>query len=303
MHFSRSRYHNNTSTAESSVWPGFVDAFSALLAVIVFVLLIFVLLNESSQVALSARDKDIQNLTKRVNSLLIALNLSDNDRVKLEQQLASLTTEHEQLIEKNQLLNTKLITASQDITSLKALNEDAIRAKDLEIATINAKLNQALEEKLKTLANYRSVFLGKLRKVLADKQNIKIEGDRFIFQSEVLFPLGSSTMEEQGTKQIKQLAQTLKEIMPQIPQDINWVLRVDGHTDSLAIKESSNFQDNWELSTERSLSVVRELIREGIPASRLVATGFGEHQPITNNRFDDASLRKNRRIEFKLTTK
>jgi chemotaxis protein MotB len=110
-------------------------------------------------------------------------------------------------------------------------------------------------------------------------------------------------MEEQGTKQIKQLAQTLKEIMPQIPQDINWVLRVDGHTDSLAIKESSNFQDNWELSTERSLSVVRELIREGIPASRLVATGFGEHQPITNNRFDDASLRKNRRIEFKLTTK
>jgi chemotaxis protein MotB len=168
----------------------------------------------------------------------------------------------------------------------------------VQIADLGKRLNAALANKVEELARYRSEFFGRLRQVLGDRPGIRIEGDRFVFQSELLFASGSADLGEQGQQQLGQLARSLVEVTKQIPSDINWVLRIDGHTDKVPIK-SILYPSNWELSTERAVSVVKYLASQGIPEERLAAAGFGEFQPVDKGD-DAAALAKNRRIEIRL---
>jgi chemotaxis protein MotB len=168
----------------------------------------------------------------------------------------------------------------------------------VKIANLGQRLNTALASKVQELAGYRSEFFGRLRKVLGNRQGIQIVGDRFVFQSEVLFASGSDELAPAGRLQMAKLGETLKEISAGIPSDINWVLRVDGHTDRIPIK-TLQFPSNWELSAARAISVVKFLVSQGIPANRFAATGFGEFQPL-DARNDEFAFRRNRRIELKL---
>lgn len=185
------------------------------------------------------------------------------------------------------------------LTQALDISEKTAEEQKVQIANLGKRLNAALASKVQQLSRYRSEFFGRLRDVLGGQRGIRIVGDRFVFQSEVLFTTGSAELGGAGQDQISQLAKTLKEISGRIPQNIDWVLRIDGHTDRVPIS-TPQFPSNWELSTARAISVVKFLIDAGIPANRLAATGFGEFQPI-DARDDEIAYRRNRRIEFKLT--
>ncbi len=173
------------------------------------------------------------------------------------------------------------------------------RDKDAQIANLGAKLNAALAAKVEELQRYRSEFFGKLRDVLASRPGVTIVGDRFVFQSEVLFPAGSADMTASGQDQIRTIARTIKDIAAKIPPGVNWILRVDGHADKQPITRG-NFTSNWELSAARAITVVKLLIAEGVPAGHLAATGFGDNQPLDPAGTPEAYAR-NRRIELRLT--
>ena len=187
----------------------------------------------------------------------------------------------------------------QRIGALLEASEAKTTKQQVQIADLGRRLNLALAARVEELSKYRSEFFGRLREVLGDHPGIRIVGDRFVFQSEVLFASGSAELNPKGEAQIAQLATTLTEIGKKIPKDINWILRVDGHTDRVPIQTAA-FPSNWELSTARAISVVKFLANHGVPADRLAATGFGEHQPL-DPRQDEAGYSRNRRIELKLT--
>ncbi len=200
------------------------------------------------------------------------------------------------------LLNRQILALRQQLAQLsEALEASEAKNKEQEvqIADLGRRLNVALATKVQELARYRSEFFGRLRQVLGDRQDIRVVGDRFVFQSEILFESASAELGDGGKVQMRRLAKTLAEISAEIPDEIDWVLRVDGHTDIRPIS-TAEFPSNWELSTARAISVVQYLIDEGIPARRLAATGFGQYQPIDDGR-DEIALRRNRRIELKLT--
>ena len=184
-----------------------------------------------------------------------------------------------------------------------ALDESEKKNKDNEnkIGKLDARLAKALAGKVEEMARYRSEFFGRLRRVLGERRDIRIVGDRFVFQSEVLFGSGEAVLGEGGMGQLEQFARTLGQVAATIPSEIDWVLRVDGHTDRIPI-HNEQFASNWELSTARAVSVVKFLIDSGIPAQRLVAAGFGQFHPL-DSRNDEIGYRRNRRIEFKLTQK
>ena len=188
---------------------------------------------------------------------------------------------------------------------LAALNEalEASESKNKEqktqIVNLGKRLNAALATRVQELARYRSEFFGRLRKTLGNRADIRIVGDRFVFQSEVLFESGAADLNQAGSQQLGLLGTTLRKISKEIPKDLDWVLRVDGHTDERPIS-TTQFPSNWELSSARSTSVVKYLINQGISPNRLVAAGFGQHQPIDIGS-DEIAYRRNRRIEFKLT--
>jgi chemotaxis protein MotB len=198
------------------------------------------------------------------------------------------------------LVNRQIAALREQIARLNQALE-ASEAKDKEsqaqIADLGRRLNVALASKVQELARYRSEFFGRLRETLGERPDIRIVGDRFVFQSEVLFASGSAQVGDPGKAQLGRLAATLKELAARIPPEINWVLRVDGHTDRVPIA-TAQFPSNWELSTARALSVVRFLQGEGISPERLAATGFGEYQPL-DPRDDEIGRRRNRRIELK----
>ncbi|MCE2491434.1 MAG: peptidoglycan -binding protein [Alphaproteobacteria bacterium] len=200
------------------------------------------------------------------------------------------------------LLNQQLSAVRQQLVRLNAALE-AAEAKDEEqeavIADLGKRLNVALAQKVEELSRYRSEFFGRLREVLGDRRDIRVVGDRFVFQSEVLFASGSAEIGISGQQQLAHLARTLMEIAKSIPPEISWVLRVDGHTDVIPIS-TPRFPSNWELSTARAVSVVKFLVDQGIPPARLAAAGFGEFQPL-DARADEIGHRRNRRIELKLT--
>lgn len=203
-----------------------------------------------------------------------------------------------------ELLNQQLAALRRQIASLEeALEASEARDKQsqTQIADLGRRLNIALAKKVQELARYRSDFFGRLRQILGDREDVRIEGDRFVFQAEVLFPTGSDIMNPEGSAQIDKLATAIVQLEKEIPSEINWVIRVDGHTDVRPIA-SPEFPSNWELSSARAISVVQQLIHQGVPPSRLVAAGFGEFQPIDAGDTEEA-YRRNRRIELKLTEK
>ena len=385
-------------------WPGYVDALSTLLMVIIFVLLVFVLAQGFLSVALSGRDKALDQVNRQLAELSDMLALergkasdlglsvarltheleaanaaraataqelaglradasrltaerdalrdekdrsgvqaSDSDlqtraaaarlaeqtralaalRDELEKQAreaaAHTLTEQQlraaaaaQLADEKKLgdsARAQIALLNQQLDELRAqmaqvskaldLAEAAGRDKDTQIANLGQRLNAALAAKVEELQRYRSEFFGKLRDVLAGRPGIQIVGDRFVFQSEVLFPAGSAELSPSGQEQIIRLAATIREISRTIPPGVNWLLRVDGHADSRRISRNS-FASNWELSAARAITVVKLLIEQGVPPERLAATGFGDHQPLDNRETAEAWA-KNRRIELRLT--
>jgi chemotaxis protein MotB len=200
------------------------------------------------------------------------------------------------------LLNQQIDQLKSQLSSIAAtldLTQQQAKDKDVQIANLGQKLNVALAAKVEELQQYRSEFFGKLRSVLASRSGITIVGDRFVFQSEVLFPVGSADLTQAGVAQMTTLAVTIKDIATEIPPDLHWVLRVDGHTDPQPVK-NGQFASNWELSAQRAITVVKLLIADGVPAEHLAATAFGEYQPFGAGDTPDAYA-KDRRIELRLT--
>jgi chemotaxis protein MotB len=214
--------------------------------------------------------------------------LTEQEKLTAEQKAAvvRLTAELAGLKDELARLNTAL-----DAADAKAKEQNA------QIVDLGQKLNRALASKVEELARYRSEFFGKLREALAGQRDVQIVGDRFVFQSEVLFPSGSAQLQPGGEKQLASVAQRLMEIASRIPKNINWVLQVDGHTDDKPISNVI-YPSNWELSAARAIAVVKFLHSQGIPNERLVAAGYGEYQPLST--IDTA---RNRRIELKLTSR
>ncbi|WP_416356454.1 peptidoglycan -binding protein [Aureimonas phyllosphaerae] len=200
------------------------------------------------------------------------------------------------------LLNQQLSALRQQIAALEdalGASESRDRESQTQIADLGRRLNVALAQRVQELARYRSDFFGRLREILADRDNIRIVGDRFVFQSEVLFSSGADVLQPAGRDEMEKLAEAIIQLNREIPSDINWIIRVDGHTDNVPIT-GGRFADNWQLSTARAAAVVRFLVGAGVPANRLAATGFGEFQPLVAGDTPDARAR-NRRIELKLT--
>lgn len=202
------------------------------------------------------------------------------------------------------LLNRQMEAMKQELARIAAALETS-EARDKEqkaqIADLGKRLNVALAGKVEELQKYRSEFFGRLRKILGDRPGIRIEGDRFVFQSELLFDTGSADLGVEGIEQVRNLAVTLKDIAKTMPKGVNWVLRIDGHTDKRPIT-SGRYPSNWELSTARAISVLRTLAANGVPKERLAAAGFGEFQPL-DAADTEAAYARNRRIELRFDQK
>lgn len=376
----------NARRVENFTWPGFVDALATLLMVIIFVLMVFVLIQVNLAYRVSGQDAtlgemrqqlaslgELLNIERRASADLAAnlaqitnqLNASNANRDELQAQLANvqaaiaarnsqiatLTAKQAdteaalaaarnsledrlgalQLAEgqlamaqaQNQSAANRIdalraeTTASkaeiaqmtgalaalrlriEELTSLLAEKDQQATRDQVAIASLGRSLNNALASRVQELQRFRSEFFGRLRDVLKGRDDVQIVGDRFVFQSEVLFAQGQAEIAAEGRDQLAKLAVALADIATKIPKDINWVLQVDGHTDDVPIR-AGRYADNWDLSTERALSVVRFLNQQGLPANRLAAAGYGEFQPLDAADNDDAR-RKNRRIELKIT--
>ncbi|MFL2654297.1 MAG: peptidoglycan -binding protein [Alphaproteobacteria bacterium] len=244
-------------------------------------------------------------------TLLVQDKLNKRD-IRLKELLQSTKTAEESLLEEKKLsknYQNKVSLIGEQLKQLRiqlaALNQalEATESKNKEqktqIVNLGKRLNAALATRVQELARYRSEFFGRLRQTLGNRSDIRIEGDRFVFQSEVLFESGAADLNRVGSQQLSLLGTTLRKISKEIPKDLDWVLRVDGHTDERPIS-TAQFPSNWELSSARSTSVVKFLINQGISPNRLVAAGFGQYQPIDIGS-DEIAYRRNRRIEFKLT--
>lgn len=251
------------------------------------------LASEQERTALAQKEVEKKDLTIRE---LSAQAERIGDDLTAEQQASR------EARERVEALNRQLAALRQQLARLNAAleaSEAKAAAQNVQIFSLGKRLNEALASKVEELARYRSEFFGRLREALGNRSGIRVVGDRFVFQSEVLFPSGSANLNPGGRDQIAKLASTLSNIAARIPDDLNWVLRVDGHTDRRPIR-TAQFPSNWELSSARAIAVVKALIARGVPAQRLVAAGFGEFQPLDTRR-DEVAYRRNRRIEFKLT--
>ena len=251
------------------------------------------------------RDEEIQlqNLGNRLNAALARVASEERKKRQLEQ---SLRLEIEAKLNEITILNSNLISSKVNLerAETKAQLEEDKRIK-LEVAEF--KRLQADRERLKTqateLERYKSDFFGRIRELVEGRDGIKIVGDRFVFSSEVLFDVGKADLSLPGRLEIQKVAVILNQIVEEIPKNLNWIIRVDGHTDNTSMVSGAEFKDNWELSQARALSVVRFMISDlGLPKTRLAATGFGEFQPVSSGS-SPADLAQNRRIEIKLTEK
>ena len=227
-----------------------------------------------------------------------------NEKVgRLTEQLDAEKQVSERAMSQIELLNQQIAALRAQIAAV----EEALQASEArdqnsqaKIADLGRRLNVALAQRVQELNRYRSDFFGRLREILSDRENIRIVGDRFVFQSEVLFPSGGNELNPAVEAEMAKLATALLDLAKEIPPEINWVLRVDGHTDNVQLTGAGRFADNWELSAARAISVVKYLIAKGVPSNRLVAAGFGEYQPIAEGDSVEARA-QNRRIELKLT--
>ena len=308
------------------IWPAYVDILATVLMVLIFVLMTFVL----SQIYLSdsivGKDSVIENLNAKLASLDKNLNLEKkrlkDARVKLNKLEDDLSLEldiSQKLSADKKDLKAKLENMFNELKKVSDLLDEEVTVNKKDKLTINdlnkgiEKLAQELEaikqqnmqlteendvhKELTRVHSYRSEFFTKLKLAIGDMDNMQVVGDRFVFQSELLFAPGSTDVGRVGQEKLEKLGKTLKEITKKIPKNINWVLRVDGHTDHIPIRHA--FTSNWELSSARAISVVKFLMKQGISPKNLVAAGFGEFQPIIKG-VDEKARAKNRRIEFKL---
>lgn len=377
------------------IWPGYVDALAALLMVLIFVLLVFVVAQALLSRTVSQQDLELISLHRQIAELTRDLGLAEEANLALEEKTSALSTLISELMgEKVELdaqieelgganaalaadlaeRDRRLAVLEQDLDGLRAaraaleaetatLNEALTGSRDRaatlagqlqqreaaldeerrisaaaraelallnrqvlelrrrleEIATalaaaeavkqeqagkiedLGKRLNIALAREVNRLARYQSEFFGRLREVLGENPDIRVVGDRFVFSSELLFASGTADLGADGRQQLVRFAATLRDLARRIPADLDWVLRVDGHTDRVPIS-NERYASNWELSTARALSVVRFLIDQEIQPRRLVAAGFGEHHPLDPGATPQA-LARNRRIEFKLTAR
>ncbi|GMV62278.1 MAG: hypothetical protein AMXMBFR74_14470 [Parvibaculum sp.] len=321
-------------------WPGFVDAMSSLLLVLIFLLTIFMITQFFLSQLVSNKDSALENLRNQIAELVNQLALERQEKadlqvtiLSLQDSLSSATAERDRLaalaeegagagsrvaelesaladekqvsieaLAQVELLNQQIAALRRQLATLSAAL-DAAEQKDREqqaqIANLGRRLNAALAQKVQELAKYRSEFFGRLRAILGDRQDIEIVGDRFAMQSEIFFASGSADINPSGKQQLDKIAQAIREIAAEIPDDIPWVLRVDGHTDANPIA-TPQFPSNWYLSSARAIAVVNYLTEKGVPENRLVAAGFGQFHPLEQER-SEAANRRNRRIEFKLT--
>lgn len=410
------------------VWPGYVDALSALLMLVIFTLLIFTLAQVFLAETLSDRERELSDLNSRLRELSSLLGLEQEKNQQLDRKVTQISDEYSQSLEKQyelfgeienlnkvvaadketiELQLRTLASLQQDINALRKLRtqlegevarlstslkgseavvgllrdrskalqarladeeertllaqasierkdiridelfvmveagkqaleherelstsakaqvdllnrqiaalreqlgvisqalklaEEKSQDQELEISDLGKRLNVLLAKQVNELEKYRSEFFGTLRKVLGQNPNIRVVGDRFVFPSELLFDSGSATLGQEGKGELAKLAVTLEGIAAKIPPGVNWILRVDGHTDRQPIN-TDKFPSNWELSTARAVSVVRYLASQGISATRLAATGFGQYHPVDRGETAEA-YQRNRRIEIKLT--
>jgi len=229
---------------------------------------------------------------------LAAQSSYDSSQDALAENQALSARQRDQIAVLNQQIDA-LRTQLGRVEQALQISELKSEEQDVTIANLGQRLNMALAAKVEELAAYRSEFFGRLREVLSDRRDFTIIGDRFVFQSEVLFASASDQLEAEGHDKLAKFAQVLREVMVQIPTELPWILQVDGHTDSRPI-QTARFPSNWELSSARAISVVNFLIALGVPPERLSATGYGEFQPL-DDREDEIAYRRNRRIELKLT--
>lgn len=260
------------------------------------------LVRQRSQV--EGRIKQAENEANEVRRRLVESEgklsgfLGERDSAKREmdravQETNAIKVQLSDMVRQIEELNKKLALLTADLASAKS----SISEKEIKIKDLDAKLKRKMLEKVEELSEYRSEFFGRLKKALGNRPDIKVVGDRFVFQSEVFFQTASADLQESGKEQLAKLADTLKELAKTLPKDINWILNVVGHTDKRPIN-MPQFRSNWELSSARAISVVKFLVEQGIPPERLSATGYGEHQPLDNGTSEEA-LSRNRRIEIK----
>ena len=245
----------------------------------------------------------LQNLGNRLNAALARVASEERKKRQLEQ---SLRIEIEAKLNEITILNSKLIASEVELerAETKAQVEEDKRIK-LEVAEYNRlqKERELLRSQATELERYKSNFFGRIRELVEGKDGVKIVGDRFVFSSEVLFDVGKADLSMLGKLEIQKVAVILNQVVQEIPKNLNWIIRVDGHTDNTAMVQGAEFKDNWELSQARALSVVRFMISDlGFPKDRLAATGFGEFQPVASGS-SASELAQNRRIEIKLTEK
>src|SRR5580658_5466221 len=326
-------------------WPGFVDALSTMLLVIIFLLSVFMLAQfflsrevTGKDTALAKLNHQIEELTSLLamertakndaqsnfGSLSATLDASKKEQARLQGIIADNAANAEQAggkasaatlaLEAQKDISSRALAQvdilNQQISALRrqlAAIEDALAASEAsgkdaqtKIADLGARLNTALAQKVQELSRYRSDFFGRLRQILGNRPDVRIVGDRFVFQSEVFFDTGQALLLPEGRAELDKVAAALTELDKQIPSEIAWVLRVDGHTDVRPMTNSPLFKSNWELSSARAISVVQYLISLGVPSQRLVAAGFAEFQPLDTGNTEDA-YKRNRRIELKLT--
>ena len=303
---------------EAHYWPGFVDALASLLLVVIFLLSVFLLGHVYLSEAVSGRDAAMARLQARIVELGDLLALEQQNKENLEASLRTLqatlaATQAEQtdwqthperarMEDEIHFLNAQLESLRLQLGALQSALEAAEekdRQAQVEIATLGNRLNAALARRVEELKRARSRFFEALSRALGERTDIITVGDRFILPAEILFDPGSADINPAGEQEIAKLAGVLREVAPLIPDDIDWVLRIDGHTDNTPI-QTARFPSNWYLSSARAIAVVEALSRAGIEEQRLLAAGFGEFRPLTLSD-DPASLRRNRRIEFKLT--
>ena len=342
------------------IWPGFVDALSSLILVMVFVLLIFAIGQFVLSQTIAGKNRALADLNAQIAQLAQTLSLAQDAKAKLDVKvnelsaslgvsnsaldaknveaaklnadiaaLAALKTQLEQQVaslgaeldtsKKNlvvatdlnaksaaqvELLNRQIAAVREQLSKLSAALDLAnanVKDKDRKIADLGAQLNLALANKVNQLEKYRSEFFGKLRAALGDRADIRIVGDRFVVPTDVLFESGSADLSPAAQVQMKKLAETLNQVAAEIPSNLDWIVRIDGHTDKRPI-HTAQFASNWELSTARAVAIVKYLVVQGIPANRLSANGFGQFQPLDPADTPQAYA-KNRRIEIQLTNR
>ena len=255
-------------------------------------------LSKEKAISVEAR-REMAVLNQQVAALRSQL---QNLQGLLDEAMAKDIAEDVQLQNLGSKLNSALARVAQEERKRRKLEEAERRRLEREALVLQAKANTATDKAL-DLERYRSEFFGRLRDLLGQQKGVRIVGDRFVFGSEVLFSSGNALLSNAGRAEVAKVAETLKAVSNRIPEEINWVLRVDGHTDDAPVVADAQFEDNWELSTERALSVVRYLANElNIPPNRLAANGFGSHQPLNPDK-TPAARAQNRRIELKLTEK